>query len=86
MAILNGILSKLNGSAGSLTFKQVNGKTVVSEKATTVRNAKTPQQQRQPQSSRAAPEKFPPQKLRRAPPYRPEPANLLTVRELTPHR
>ena len=27
MAILNGILKKLNGSAGSLTFKQVNGQT-----------------------------------------------------------
>ena len=29
MAILNGILKKLNGSAGSLTFKQVNGQTVI---------------------------------------------------------
>ena len=38
MAFLKGILSKLNGSAGSLTFKQVNGKTLVSEKATTVRS------------------------------------------------
>lgn len=47
MAILNGILRKLNGSAGSLTFKQVNGQTVVSEKATTVRNPRTPMQQRQ---------------------------------------
>ena len=47
MAILNGILKKLNGSAGSLTFKQVNGQTVVSEKATTVKNMRTPAQQRQ---------------------------------------
>ena len=47
MAILNGIIKKLNGSAGSLTFKQVNGRTVVSEKATTVKNARTPAQQRQ---------------------------------------
>ena len=47
MAILNGILKKLNGSAGSLTFKQVNGQTVVSEKPSTVRNSRTPSQQRQ---------------------------------------
>ena len=47
MAILDGILKKLNGSAGSLTFKQVNGQTVVSEKATTVKNTRTPAQQRQ---------------------------------------
>ena len=47
MAILNGILKKLNGSAGSLTFKQVNGQTVVSEKATVVKNSRTPAQQRQ---------------------------------------
>ena len=47
MAILNGILKKLNGSAGSLTFKQVNGQTVVSEKATMVKNTRTPAQQRQ---------------------------------------
>ena len=47
MEILNGILKKLNGSAGSLTFKQVNGQTVVSEKATIVKNSRTPVQQRQ---------------------------------------
>ena len=47
MAILNGIIKKLNGSAGSLTFKQVNGQTVVSEKVTAVRNARTPMQMRQ---------------------------------------
>ena len=44
MAILNGILKKLNGSAGSLTFKQVNGQTVVSEKATEAKNTRTPPQ------------------------------------------
>ena len=47
MAILNGILKKLNGSASSLTFKQVNGQTIVSEKATVVKNTRTPAQQRQ---------------------------------------
>ena len=30
MAILNGIISKLNSSAGNLTFKQLCGKTLVS--------------------------------------------------------
>ena len=44
MAILNGILKKLNGSAGSLTFKQVNGQTVVSEKVTAVKKSNTPAQ------------------------------------------
>ena len=47
MAILNGILKKLNGSAGSLTFKQVNGQTVVSEKITAVKKSNTPIQMRQ---------------------------------------
>ena len=47
MAILSGILSKLNGSAGSLTFKQVNGQTVVSEKITAVKKSNTPMQMRQ---------------------------------------
>ena len=47
MAILNGILKKLNGSAGQLTFKTVNGRTIVSEKVTTVRNARSPRQLRQ---------------------------------------
>ena len=44
MAILNGIIKKLNGSAGSLTFKQVNGQTVVSEKVTAVKKSNTPAQ------------------------------------------
>ena len=47
MAILNGILKKLNGSAGSLTFKQMGGKTVVSEKVTQVKKSKTTGQMRQ---------------------------------------
>ena len=47
MAVLNGILKKLNGSAGSLTFKQVNGQTVVSEKVTAVKKSNTPAQMRQ---------------------------------------
>ena len=39
MAILNGILSKLNGSAGSLTFKQVNRKILVSTQMLVNNNA-----------------------------------------------
>ena len=47
MAILNGIIKKMTGSAGQLTFKTVNGQTVVSEKVTVVKNARTAGQQRQ---------------------------------------
>ncbi len=47
MAILKGIISKLNGSAGNLTFKQLGGKTVVSEKISSTTNAKTLPQQKQ---------------------------------------
>ena len=47
MAILNGILKKLNGSAGSLTFKQYAGQTVVSEKISVVKKSNTPMQMRQ---------------------------------------
>ena len=47
MAILNGIIKKMTGSAGQLTFKTVNGQTVVSEKVTVVKNARTADQQRQ---------------------------------------
>lgn len=47
MAILNGMFSKMNGSAGAVTFKQRNGSTIVSEKATTVKNTRTSAQQRQ---------------------------------------
>ena len=44
MAILNGIVSKMKGSAGQLTFKQVNGVTIVSEKVREVKNPRTPAQ------------------------------------------
>ena len=47
MAILKGIISKLNGSAGNLTFKQLGGKTVVSEKISSTTDAKTLPQQKQ---------------------------------------
>lgn len=47
MAILNGIISKMNGSAGNLTFRAFSGRTVVSEKITTVTNNRTDAQQRQ---------------------------------------
>lgn len=47
MAILNGLIKKMSGSAGQLTFKTVNGRTIVSEKVTKVRNARTKGQQRQ---------------------------------------
>ena len=47
MDILNGIIKKMTGSAGQLTFKTVNGQTVVSEKVTVVKNARTAGQQRQ---------------------------------------
>ena len=46
MATLNGILSKLNGSVGSFTFKQNGGQTVVSEKVTKYTNTKTDSQQK----------------------------------------
>ena len=38
MGILNGIISKINGSAGNLTFKSLNGQT---EKVTHIRNPRT---------------------------------------------
>ena len=47
MARLTGIISKLNGSAGNLTFRQNGGQTVVSEKITQTTNAKTELQQKQ---------------------------------------
>ena len=46
MAILNGLIRKMNGSAGQLTFKQVNGMTIVSEKVTAVANPRTDAQMR----------------------------------------
>ena len=47
MAILKGIISKMNGSAGNLTFKQTGGQTIVSEKVTQTTDAKTELQQKQ---------------------------------------
>ena len=46
MAILNGIASKLKGSAGSLTFRRTGGRTVVSEKITEVKITRTDAQMR----------------------------------------
>lgn len=46
MAILDGMIRKMKGSAGDLTFKKVNGRTIVSEKATTVKNSRTMAQQK----------------------------------------
>ncbi len=46
MAIFTGIVSKLIGSAGALTFRKSGGKTVVSEKVTRTANRRTPRQQR----------------------------------------
>ena len=46
MAILNGIASKLTGSAGSLTFRRSAGRTIVSEKVTEVKISRTEPQQR----------------------------------------
>ena len=47
MATLTGIISKLNGSAGNLTFKRTGGQTVVSEKVTSTTNRRTSAQQKQ---------------------------------------
>ena len=47
MAILNGLIQKMKGSAGQLTFKSLNGQTVVSEKPTKVSNPRTEMQLRQ---------------------------------------
>ena len=46
MAILNGLLRKMSGSAGDLTFKTLNGLTVVSEKVTKMTNPRSDAQMR----------------------------------------
>lgn len=46
MATLTGYATKMVGSAGSMTFKRVAGRTIVSEKATVVTNPRTAAQQR----------------------------------------
>ncbi len=38
MAILNGLIQEMKGSAGQFTFMSLNGQTVVSEKPTKVSN------------------------------------------------
>ncbi|MBP5507181.1 MAG: hypothetical protein J6Y23_04965, partial [Prevotella sp.] len=46
MAILNGVVRKMKGSMGNLTFKQVKGQTIVSEKVTELANPRTDAQMR----------------------------------------
>ena len=41
MGKLSGIISKISGSAGNVTFKVRNGETIVSEKVTQIRNPRT---------------------------------------------
>ena len=41
MGKLSGIISKISGSAGNITFKVRNGETIVSEKVTQIRNPRT---------------------------------------------
>jgi len=44
---MNTIMRKMTGSAGAFTFKTVEGRTIVSEKATIVKNTRTSGQQKQ---------------------------------------
>ena len=46
MGKLSGIISKINGSAGNITFRRLNGETVVSEKVTQIRNPRSEAQMR----------------------------------------
>ena len=46
MAILNGIIKKMEGSIGDMTFKQVNGQTIVSQKITNIANPRSESQMR----------------------------------------
>ena len=46
MGKLSGIISKINGSAGNITFRRLNGETVVSEKVTQIRNPRSEAQLR----------------------------------------
>ena len=46
MGKLSGIISKIAGSAGNITFRRLNGETVVSEKVTQVRNPRSEGQMR----------------------------------------
>ena len=46
MAVLSGIISKISGSAGNLTFQRSNGMTIIREKATQVANPRSEAQMR----------------------------------------
>lgn len=46
MAILNGIIKRMEGSIGDMTFKSVNGQTVVSQKITSIANPRSQAQMR----------------------------------------
>lgn len=46
MAILKGFNNRIRGSFGNVTFRQKNGKTIISERITSVNNSKSPAQQR----------------------------------------
>ena len=46
MAVLQGIISKMSGSAGNLTFQRTNGMTVIREKVTEVANPRSEAQMR----------------------------------------
>ena len=47
MAILNGIISKMKGSAGDLVFRQVGDRTIVCEKPASISNPRTDAQMKQ---------------------------------------
>ena len=46
MAILNGIISKISGSAGNLSFSRTGGQTVIRERVTSIRNPRSDAQMR----------------------------------------
>ena len=46
MAVLNGIIKRMEGSVGDLTFKSLNGQTVVSQKITEISNPRSDRQMR----------------------------------------
>ena len=46
MAILNGLIKRMEGSIGDMTFKSVNGQTVVSQKITSIANPRSESQMR----------------------------------------
>lgn len=46
MAVLNGLIKKMEGSVGDLTFKQVGGQCVVSQKITSISNPRSEAQMR----------------------------------------